>query len=132
DPVLTEGTGVTLAVSGAFDDAARAPRILRFERSNVPIHPLCCRVFLRDRGHPQDASYVGTFTILPVQRGGARGLDRNVVMQLALPEPLRRKFSRAVNVEAVLVGVPLKGRVVPDAPIPLGKAVLASDVVHGR
>ena len=129
DPVLTDGAGVTLAVSGSFDDSGREPRILRFERSNVPIHPLCCRVFLRDRGHPRDASYVGTFTILPVQRGGARGLDRNVVMQLALPEALRKKFSRAANVEAVLVGVPLQGRVIPNAPIPLRNAASTSDVV---
>jgi hypothetical protein len=120
---------VALAVSGAFNDSGREPRILRFERSNVPIHPLCCRVFLRDRDHPQDAAYVGTFTILPVQRGGAHGLDRNVVMQLALPEATRAKFSRVANVEAVLVGVPLKGRVIPDAPIPLEKATFANGVV---
>lgn len=128
DPVLTEGAGVTLAVSGGFNDAGRAPRILRFERSNVPIQPLCCRVFLRDRDHPNESAYVGTFTILPVQRGGAHGLDRNVVMQLALPEATRNQFANVANVEAVLVGVPLKGRVIPDAPIPLGKAVFASDV----
>jgi hypothetical protein len=129
DPVLTEGTGVTLAVAGAFNDSAREPRSLRFERSNVPVHPLCCRVFLRDRDHPRDATYVGTFTILPVQRGGAHGLDRNVVMQLALNQATRAKFSRAANVEAVLVGVPLKGRMIPDAPIPLGNASFADGVV---
>ncbi|GAB3093378.1 tyrosinase family protein [Lysobacter terrae] len=129
DPVLADGVGVTLALSGSFDDDAREPRILRFERSNVPIHPFCCRVFLRDREHPQDAAYVGTFTILPVQRGGAKGLDRNVVMQIALPEAVRRKFGRAANPEAVLVGVPLKGRAIPETPIPLGNATLASAVI---
>jgi hypothetical protein len=129
DPVLAEGAGVTLAVSGSFRKADREARILRFERANVPIHPLCCRVFLRDRGNPKDASYVGTFTVLPVQRGGARGLDRNVVMQLALPEAVRQKFSQAENVEAVIVGVPLKGRAIPETPIPLAKAVFADDVV---
>jgi hypothetical protein len=129
DPVLTDDAGVALAVSGAFTDAGREARILRFERSDVPIQPLCCRVFLRDRDRPQDSAYVGTFTILPVQRGGAHGLDRNVVMQLALPAHVRSQFRNAGNVEAVLVGVPLKGRAVPEAPISLGNATFAADIV---
>jgi hypothetical protein len=129
DPVLSDGTGVTLAVQGSFKSAARTPRVLRFERSSVAIHPLCCRAFLRSKSDRNHAAYVGTFTVLPVQRGGARGLDRNVVMQLALSNDVRQKFSGAGDVEVVIVGVALKGRNIPLAPVPLAKATLADGIV---
>jgi hypothetical protein len=46
-----------------------------------------------------------------------------------LSEEVRRKFSGADDVEAVIVGVPLKGRVIPQAPVPLDKATLGDGIV---
>lgn len=119
DPVIDERYAVRLPVDGPRTQGGRQPRILQFSRASVPIHPYCCRVFLEveSGGNERAAQYVGTFTVLPVQRGGAGGLDKSVTMQLSLSDAVRERLEVALSVKVVLVGVPLNGRAIPDAAV---------------
>lgn len=116
DPVLNAAHAIVIPAEGAIASGGRQGKVLQFERSIVPLHPYCCRVFLQpksDRPNPDAAVYVGTFTVLPVQRGGAKTLDAGVTMQLALTESMRARLASHSNLEVVLAGVPLKGRDIP-------------------
>jgi hypothetical protein len=120
DPVLDADQAVLIPTTGAAASGARLGKVLQFERSSVPIHPFCCRVFLQPRAarpDPATAVYVGTFTVLPVQRGGAKALDHGVTMQLALSDAVRARLRSFDNLDLVLCGVPLKGRDIPQRPV---------------
>lgn len=127
DPVLDESAGgIRVPVEGMVLSGNGRAKVLRFERNAVPVHPYCARVFLRGEG--LEATYVGTFTILPVQQGGRAALDAGVTMQLALPDALVERLGTVAGVEAVLAPVPLKGRAIPTALVRPGRVVI-SDVL---
>ena len=117
DPTIDETYAVRLPVDGTSLSGDRVPRVLTFERADVPIHPYCCRVFVENEGSAASALYVGTFTVLPVQRGGAKGLDKGVTMQLALPDAAIQRLSSLERPRVVLAGVPLNGRAIPDVAV---------------
>lgn len=116
DPTIAAEYAVVLPTEGSVAGGGRRGKVLQFERSVVPLHPYCCRVFLQpkaERADPRKAVYVGTFTVLPVQRGGAKFLDKGVTMQLALSDAMQARLSSYDQLDVVLVGVPLKGRDIP-------------------
>lgn len=132
DPVLDVDSAVLLPTTGYAATGARIGKVVQFERSNIPLHPFCCRVFLQPRAakpDPATAVYVGTFTALPVQRGGAKALDKGVTMQLALSDAVRARLSSAENLDLVLCGVPLKGRNIPQQAIRPGRVIIRDELI---
>jgi hypothetical protein len=97
--------------------------VLSYERMQIPVHPLCHRIFLL---HPSEASsasidsasYCGTFTLLPIP-GTASGLDRTVTTQMEVPKAALAALLREQTVAVSAVPVPLKGRLIPEEPLRL-------------
>lgn len=99
--------------------------LLRFERVQVPMHPLCIRIFISDGTNPQH--YVSTFTILPVQTGGIGSLNKHVTMQLALPPALAELVASNKPLRVHMMPVQLRGRDIPKDPIKLNNITLTSN-----
>jgi hypothetical protein len=111
------------AVRRLAGDPTAGRAILRYRRVQLPIHPLCHRVFLL---HPSEAgqasinsaAYAGTFTLLPIP-DPSRGLDRFVSTQLELPKAALSALIRDAPIHVTLVPVPLKERTIPTEPLRL-------------
>ncbi len=91
--------------------------LLKFERVQVPIHPLCARIFIS--GADGKPHYVSTFTILPVQTGGIGSLNKHVTMQVALPPALAQMVAAQQDLTVHMLPVQLRGRDIPKDPIKL-------------
>lgn len=88
---------------------------LNYERLLLPIHPFHHRLFfVSDAG---EATYVGTFTILPIP-DFRQGLERRVTTQVEVPPSALDALLASRRVRVVGVPVPLKGRKIPEQPIP--------------
>lgn len=96
--------------------------LLQFERVQVPMHPLCVRIFIGGEGNVPH--YVSTFTILPVQTGGIGSLNKHVTMQVALPESLASMVASKQPLTVHMLPVQLRGRDIPKAPIQLSNISL--------
>jgi len=96
---------------------------LNYERMSLPIQPFQHRLFFvnEDNG---DATYVGTFTILPIPDLRS-GLERTVTSQVEVPPDALNALLRASRVRVVGMGVPLKGRRTPTEPIPFESVSLS-------
>jgi hypothetical protein len=111
--------------SAAVDATSpRTPVVLRFERLELPMHPLSIRVFLSRRGEvisydPVAPEYVGTFTLLPVGSHHNGGLEDLVTMQIELPASAAELIQSNAPYEFHLVPVALRGRTIPTAPLRL-------------
>jgi hypothetical protein len=111
------------------DTPAAGRVVLSYERMQLPMHPLCHRVFLL---HPSEASsaridaatYCGTFTLLPIP-GSTSGLDRTVTTQMEVPKAALAALLREQAVSVTAVPVPLKGRLIPEEPLRLENVDLA-------
>jgi hypothetical protein len=102
----------------------RTPVVLRFERLELPMHPLSIRVFVSRRGEvisfdPVAPEYVGTFTLLPVGSHHNGGLEDLVTMQIELPASVAELVKSNAPYEFHLVPVALRGRAIPTAPLRL-------------
>ena len=89
---------------------------LNYERLSLPIHPFKHRLFFVD-GRTAKATYVGTFTILPIPDLRS-GLERTVTSQVEVPPKALEALLESGRVRVVGVGVPLKGRAIPVQPVP--------------
>ncbi|APD85940.1 hypothetical protein BM527_07480 [Alteromonas sp. Mex14] len=96
--------------------------LLKFERVQVPTHPLCVRIFIGTEG--KSPQYISTFTILPVQTGGIGSLNKHVTMQVALPESLATMVASKHPLTVHMLPVQLRGRDIPKAPIQLSDITL--------
>lgn len=134
-PPVYPGGGQTLArltfsakqrvqIEQAAGTPAARRVMVRYERVQLPVHPLCHRVFLL-HGNRQ-ANYCGTFTLLPIP-GEEQGLDTNVTTQMEVsPEALAAlRAGGAVAISAV--PVQLKGRIIPKEPLRLEGVTLTID-----
>jgi len=79
--------------------------------------PLCARVFLGIDN--QQADYVTTVTLLPVQNGGAANLNEHVTVQMALRPEFAKHVESGKPLVAYLDPVPLRGRQIPQGAIKL-------------
>lgn len=119
------------SVRRLMDEPAKGRAILRYDRVQLPVHPLCHRIFLL---HPKDAggasvdaaAYCGTFTLLPIP-DQSQGLDRTVSTQFELPEAALSALDRDAPVYITIVPVPLKGRSIPSEPLRLNGVELIID-----
>lgn len=98
---------------------------LNYERMSLPIQPFEHRLFLIDDA-TGTATYVGTFTILPIPDLRS-GLERSVTSQIEVPPAALRALLDAGRVRVVGVGVPLKGRNIPQQPVPFSGVSLTID-----
>jgi hypothetical protein len=102
---------------------SRGRVLLQYRRMQIPIHPLCHRIFLL---HPAEArsaavdtaTYCGTFTLLPIP-DASRGLDNFVTTQMEVPQRALAALLRDAPVHVTAVPVPLKGRAIPTEPLRL-------------
>jgi hypothetical protein len=136
------GDGTTLATLGlsgetrarikrliARPDRGRA--VLQYRRMQIPVHPLCHRIFLL---HPADArsaqvdtaTYCGTFTLLPIP-DASHGLDNFVTTQMEIPATALAALLRDAPVHVTAVPVPLKERAIPTEPLRLQGVELLID-----
>ncbi|MEM9013048.1 MAG: tyrosinase family protein [Pseudomonadota bacterium] len=90
---------------------------LNYERMSVPIHPFQHRLFFVDDRAGGAATYVGTFTILPIP-DLLSGLERTITSQVEVPPAALDALLAGGRVRVIGVGVPLKGREIPTQPIP--------------
>jgi hypothetical protein len=128
------GDGTTLATLSVTPEArAKIRRLvdspsqgrvtLRYKRMQIPVHPLCHRIFLL---HPAEArsskidvaTYCGTFTLLPIP-DASHGLDKFVTTQMEVPRPALAALIRNETVLVTAVPVPLKERAIPTEPLRL-------------
>jgi hypothetical protein len=104
---------------------------LQYTRMQLPMHPLCHRIFLlhpasATPGARQVATYSGTFTLLPIADANS-GLDRTVNTQVEAPAPALAALLRGAPVQVVIVPVALKGRSIPTEPLRLEGVELLID-----
>lgn len=88
---------------------------LNYERMLLPMHPFHHRLFFLDEDG--GATFVGTFTILPIP-DLRRGLERRVTTQVEVPPQALDALLKSRRVRVVGVPVALKGRNIPVQPIP--------------
>jgi hypothetical protein len=105
--------------------------LLRYDRLQLTAIPLTIRVFLNhpdadDRTELTDASFVGTFTILPVG-SPEKGLEKVVTMQMELGPQIAELVRSKKPISVSLVPVQLRGRKLPTEPIRLSNATLELD-----
>jgi hypothetical protein len=105
--------------------------ILRYDRLQLTAIPLTIRVFLNhpdadDRTELSDASFVGTFTILPVG-SPVRGLERVVTMQMEVGPEIAELVRSKRPIAVSLVPVQLRDRKLPTEPIRVSNATLELD-----
>lgn len=132
-PPPFEGKSASFAVTAVESDRERIANkmksgrrygMLKFERVQVPIHPLCGRVYISAEGG--EPHYISTITILPVQTGGIGSLNQHVSMQMALPPELAEMIASKKPLTVHMLPVQLRGRAIPKAPIELKDVVLTS------
>jgi hypothetical protein len=97
--------------------------LVQYERLQLPIHPLCHRLFLL---HGEQATYCGTFTLLPIPDEVA-GLDTSVSTQMEAPPAAVAALRAGAPVSVVAVPVQLKGRSIPKEPLRLDGVTLTLD-----
>lgn len=135
---VTTGQPQTIAVANApaqREQIARALAdgrsrvLLQFERVQVPVHPLCVRVFISAQGEevdykPWSRNFVGTFTLLPVGDHNSGQLDQAVYMQMEIGVEQADLIRRKAPLVVTLAPVALKGRAVPTALLKLSGVTL--------
>lgn len=104
---------------------------LRYTRIQLPIHPLCHRLFLLQPGQAGEAgvgsaAYCGTFTILPIA-DRSRGLEATVSTQLEIPPEALATIRPDRPLYVTAVPVPLRGRAIPEEPLRLESVELSID-----
>jgi hypothetical protein len=112
-------------------EPSKGRAVLQYRRMQIPVHPLCHRIFLL---HPADArsaavdaaSYCGTFTLLPIP-DASHGLDNYVTTQMEVPKAALAALLRDAPVHVTAVPVPLKERSVPTEPLRLQGVELLID-----
>ena len=90
---------------------------LNYERMSLPMHPYQHRLFFVDDRPDGAATFVGTFTILPIP-DLRQGLERQVTTQVEVPPAALEALLEGGRVRVVGVAVPLKGRNIPTQPVP--------------
>lgn len=106
------------------DKSARATRVMvRYERLQLPFHPLCHRLYLL---HGGTSSYCGTFTLLPIP-GAENGLEKTVTTQMEVPLAAMAALRSGSRVEVAAVPVALKGRNIPTEALRLDGVTLTID-----
>lgn len=109
-----------------LSNGSRKGRVaLNYERLSLPIQPFQHRLFFVDEPSGE-ATYVGTFTILPIPDLRA-GLEKSVTSQVEVPPAALETLLKSGRVRVVGVGVPLKGRKIPTQPIPFEGVSLSID-----
>ena len=100
---------------------------LNYDRLTLPNHPFHHRLFFVDRDDGDAATYVGTFTILPIPDQTA-GLEDTVTSQVEVPPAALAMLTEAHRVAVVGVPVPLKGRTIPMQPVPFNDVSLTVEL----
>jgi hypothetical protein len=121
---------VAEAVASGGAGADRA--ILRFDRVQVPVHPLCVRIFLNERGATADTpvprpTFAGTFTLLPIGAPDSGNLARRVTIQTEVSAHVAALIRRRAQVEVTMVPMPLRGRTLPRDPLRIEGVTLTLD-----
>lgn len=117
----------------AIGDGGQGRRVLlQFERVQVPLHPLCIRIFLNNpdataASPAAGPTFAGTFTLLPIGTDG-RGLEPVVSMQLDVSRQIGALIKSGRKITVSAVPVPLRGRAIPDQPLRLRGVSLTVDV----
>jgi hypothetical protein len=118
---LSEGQRARFVNQSTGTGASRV--LVQYERLQLPIHPLCHRLFLL---HGGQATYCGTFTLLPIP-GAVAGLDTDVSTQMEVPAAAVAALRSGASVSVVAVPVQLKGRTIPKEPLRLAGVTLTLD-----
>jgi len=113
-----------------FGDGRRV--MLQFERVQIPLHPLCIRIFLNApdadmNAAPEGPAFAGTYTLLPIGTDG-RGLEPTVSIQLDVSKQVGSLLKSGNRLTVTAVPVPLRGRQIPDVPLQLEGVSLSVDV----
>lgn len=122
---LNLGKGDLARIRDLTEGRAKGRVSLNYERMSLPIQPFQHRLFLVDDASAA-ATYVGTFTILPIPDLRA-GLERTVTTQIEVPPAGLRALLKAGRVRVVGMPVPLKGRRIPEQPVPFAGVSLTID-----
>lgn len=117
---ISISTAQRIRVKDSNRAAAAGRAMIQYKRLQLPVHPLCHRVFLLHgsaTGESVDqSSYCGTFTLLPIP-GAEHGLEETVSTQMVVPPQALTALRNGAPVSVVAVPVPLKGRVIPQEPL---------------
>ncbi|UWR24521.1 tyrosinase family protein [Sulfitobacter sp. S190] len=113
DPDGTDLAAISVVARG--DGPGRVS--LNYERMSLPIQPFQHRLFFVDDSPGGAATYIGTFTILPIPDLN-RGLEHSVTSQVEVPPRALDQLLQNRRIRVVGVPVPLKGRDIPEAPVP--------------
>jgi hypothetical protein len=93
---------------------------IQYKRLQLPIHPLCHRIFLMHgaaAGAPIDqATYCGTFTLLPIP-GAEHGLEESVTTQMVVPPRALAALRAGATAVVSALPVQLKNRIIPKEPL---------------
>ena len=124
----TTAQRVTVADRDQKATAGRA--MIQYKRLQLPVHPLCHRIFLLHgsvAGAPIDqATYCGTFTLLPIP-GAEQGLEETVTTQMVVPPGALAALRAGATVSVSAVPVQLKNRIIPKEPLRFEGVSLTSD-----
>ncbi|CAA9371767.1 MAG: hypothetical protein AVDCRST_MAG89-4657 [uncultured Gemmatimonadetes bacterium] len=131
-------TGTLSLPRGSRDEIADALTaggrrvILRFDRMQIPVHPLCVRVFLdepaADAGTPVPApTFAGTFTLLPIGAPSSGDLARRVTIQTEVSPRIAETVRAGRPVRVSMVPMQLRGRALPRETLQLQGVSLALD-----
>jgi hypothetical protein len=120
---LSMTDGQRASVRRLLQEPTSGRATLRYNRVQLPVHPLCHRIFLLQAGDASatidSAAYCGTFTILPIPDRTTHGLDRTVSTQFEIPRAALESLKRDYPVYITILPVPLKGRAIPTEPLRL-------------
>ncbi len=133
-PVATTPLKVRESTRMEMADALATGRkrvILRYDRLQLTAIPLTIRVFLNHpdgdaRAEPSDASFVGTFTILPVG-SPEKGLEKVVTMQMEVGPEIAGMVRSKRPISVSFIPVQLRDRRLPTEPIRIMNATLELD-----
>lgn len=113
-------TAQRIKVTDADRTGAAGRAMIQYKRLQLPIHPLCHRIFLLHgaaAGAPiNQATYCGTFTLLPIP-GAEQGLEESVTTQMVVPPKALAALRAGATVTIAAVPVQLKNRVIPREPL---------------
>lgn len=115
--VADESTRAKISRLTAEPSAGRA--LLQYDRVQIPLHPLCHRLFLlAGEGAAATAHYAGTFTLLPIPDPN-QGLEKQVSTQFEIPAETLPALLAELPLQVVAVPTSLKKRTIPTEPLRL-------------
>lgn len=106
--------------------------VMRFDRVQIPVHPLCVRVFMDEPAAGADTpvsapTFAGTFTLLPIGAPSSGNLARRVTIQTEVSPRIAETIRAGRPVRVSMVPMQLRGRALPRETLRLQGVSLALD-----